>query len=477
MVRAHVQHASELHPPLCDERPVMKRPFLFAAFLLLALLAAALPSPARAAQSYDNCTGFIDAVPATVSSQGTWCLRHDLNTAITSGTAITIGANNITIDCNDFKVGGLNAGSGTATDGIYADTRFNATVRHCNVRGFRYGIYFIGGGGHRIEDNNLDSNTVLGIYADSPGSTIRGNRVIDTGGSSSAPGNAYGISVAHGVDVLDNTINGVSAMADGGGNATSYGIITDNNGEASVTGNRVRGLAASGTGTTYGNRNTNSGRLIVRDNDVQGTDIAGSIGVSCTNNQATARDNVIAGFATEIVNCLTNHANLMFTTSTTFTGNLGGLAGADAKCQTLATAAGLKGNYRAYLGATSTSAPSRFAGASGWTRVDGKPMINQIADFGTVALTYPPSLDQTGNDLTASGEVRVWTATNANTSYFGQNCNTGGTVADWSALTTTTMTGALSATNGNVLTGGSVVACALSLHLYCFGIDRAATIP
>jgi hypothetical protein len=454
----------------------MNRLFPFAAIILLALLGPALPLPARAAQSYDNCTGFVDTLPATISTQGTWCLRHDLTTAITSGNAIIIATNNVTIDCNDFKVGGVPAGTGTTTNGIYANTRFNATVRHCNVRGFRYGIYFTNGGGHLIEHNRLDSNTVIAIYADSPGSTISGNRVIDNGGSTSALGNAYGISVANGVDVLDNTINGVAATPDGGGNATSYGITTDTNGDASVAGNRVRGLAASGTGTTYGNWNVNSGRLIVRDNDMQGNAVAGSVGVSCTNNQATARDNVIAGFATEIVNCLSNRPNLMFTTSGIYNGNLGGLAGADAICKQHATAAGLKGNYLAYLGATATDAPSRFAGASGWTRVDGRPMINLIGEFGTLALRYPPSLDEAGNDLAQSAQVRVWTATNADTTYSGQNCNA---VAppDWSTTQARTMTGVLTATNANVLIGGSILSCATPVHLYCFGIDRAATIP
>ena len=449
----------------------MKIPF--AALLLLASLA----PPAHAAQSYDNCTGFIDSVPATVSGQGTWCLRHDLNTAISSGTAITVAANNVTIDCNDFKVGGLAAGTGTATSGIYANTRFNVIVRHCNVRGFRNGIYFSAGGGHLIEDNSLDSNTVIAIYADSPGSTLRGNRVIDTGGSTTAPGNAYGISVANGVDVLDNTINGVAATADAGGNASSYGIITNANGDASVSGNRVRGLAASGTGTTYGVWNGNSGRLIVRDNDVQGTAVTGSIGVSCTNSQATARDNVIAGFATEIANCLSDKPNLMFTTSATFTGNLGGVAGADDKCKTAATAAGLKGHYLAYIGATGASAPSRFAGASGWTRVDGSKVVNQISEFGTVLLPNAPLLDETGNNLALTAQLRVWTATAADTSYFGQNCNAAGTLPDWSTVSANTTTGVLNATNSNVLNGGGVQTCGTALHLYCFGIDRAATIP
>ncbi len=67
--------------------------------------------PAHAAESYDNCTGFIDSVPATITTQGTWCLRKNLATNITTGNAITIATNNVTIDCNDFKIGGLAAGS------------------------------------------------------------------------------------------------------------------------------------------------------------------------------------------------------------------------------------------------------------------------------------------------------------------------------------------------------------------------------
>ncbi|MBL9014318.1 MAG: InlB B-repeat-containing protein, partial [Myxococcales bacterium] len=67
--------------------------------------------------------------------------------------------------------------------------------------------------------------------------------------------------------------------------------------------------------------------------------------------------------------------NLMFTTSAAYDGRLGGLAGADSKCQALANAAGLGGTYRAYLSATGLHAYSRFTGASGWTRVDGQPMI------------------------------------------------------------------------------------------------------
>ena len=56
---------------------------------------------------------------------------------------------------------------------------------------------------------------------------------------------------------------------------------------------------------SYGIYSSNSGRGVVRDNDVQGNGVAGSIGVYC-DNQATARDNVVAGIATGIENCVSS---------------------------------------------------------------------------------------------------------------------------------------------------------------------------
>src|SRR5688500_991377 len=96
---------------------------------------ALLPGAARAAESYDNCTGFIDTVPTTISTQGVWCLRQNLSTAAIFGAAITIAANNVTVDCNDFKLGGLAAGNQSIAVGIRASGQQNLNVRHCGIRG------------------------------------------------------------------------------------------------------------------------------------------------------------------------------------------------------------------------------------------------------------------------------------------------------------------------------------------------------
>ncbi|QDH71414.1 right-handed parallel beta-helix repeat-containing protein [Marilutibacter alkalisoli] len=271
---------------------------------LAAMVLGGLSGTSSAAESYDNCTGFINSVPATIVTQGTWCLNKDLGTGMASGAAITVNTNNVTIDCNDFKLGGLAAGTGTLTIGIQANSRYNLTVRQCNIRGFNRGVATTNGGGHRIENNRFDSNTLRGIDIQSPGSVIRGNLVIDTGGSTSSAAAAYGINAADGVDIIDNTVIGV---APGGTNANAFGIGSNFNGDGSINSNRVRGLAANGTGLAFGIYNTNSGRIVVRDNDVQGTGSTGSIGIRCITDQGTARGNIISGFNTSIQNCLSSN--------------------------------------------------------------------------------------------------------------------------------------------------------------------------
>ncbi|HEY0662080.1 MAG TPA: hypothetical protein VGD21_12260, partial [Lysobacter sp.] len=251
-----------------------------------------------------------DSLPATITTQGTWCLRKDLSTAMSSGNAITIATNNVTIDCNDFKIGGLAAGPATTATGIHS-TRLNTTARQCNVRGFAYGVSFLGdGGGHVVEDNRLDGNTVMGLQVQGDGSVVRRNRITDTGGSTFFMGFAYGISTYLAVDVLDNTISGVLPSASGG-NAMAYGIHTTANSSGSISGNRVRGLVRLGNGSTYGIVNTLPGRISLRDNDVSGNGDSMSIGLYCQADSGSSKDNIISGFHTGISNCTNDGGNVI----------------------------------------------------------------------------------------------------------------------------------------------------------------------
>lgn len=59
------------------------------------------------------------------TEQGVWRLRADISTAVSSGNAITVNSNNVIIDCNHFKPGGLAAGIGTQAIGIAGFDRLN----------------------------------------------------------------------------------------------------------------------------------------------------------------------------------------------------------------------------------------------------------------------------------------------------------------------------------------------------------------
>ena len=277
--------------------------------LLLALLLS-VPFIAQAAESYDNCTGFITSLPTTISTQGTWCLKQDLATNITSGVAITIATNNVTIDCNDFKLGGLAAGAATTTIGIYALNHLNASVRHCNIRGFRYGLYFDGvnGGGHAVEDNRFDGNTWVGLRVEGDGSVVQRNRVFDTGGSS-VLADAYGVVTLYSVDILNNTVSGVAATPSAGGSAT--GIFTAGNASGRIIGNGVNGVAKDGSGLAKGISNGGSDRIALRKNDVVGDGSSGSVGISCSSANGNAMDNVISDFVTALVSCTDSGGNVV----------------------------------------------------------------------------------------------------------------------------------------------------------------------
>jgi hypothetical protein len=260
--------------------------------ILLLICASIVAMPARAETS--NCT-VISSVPTTITTQGVYCLTDDLSTAVTTGAAITISTNNVTIDCNDRKLGGLAAGSGTQASGIYANTRLNITVRNCNIRGFLHGIHLPGssGGYHLIENNRFDLNTSYGIRTRGDGTTIRGNRVYDTGGST-VNAWAFGIDTVDNADIIDNAVAGVVATVGQGGGA--YGIVTSSSEGGEVSRNRVSGLVHDGAGFNLGIW-ANGGRPVIRSNTIIGnTSMAGSAsawGIRCNGDQPVALDNVV----------------------------------------------------------------------------------------------------------------------------------------------------------------------------------------
>jgi hypothetical protein len=118
--------------------------------------------------------------------------------------------------------------------------------------------------------------------------------------------------------------------------------------------------------------------------------------------------------------------NIVFVTSVAYDGNLGGLAGADQKCQALAEAAGLPANtYRAWLSTPSVNAVSRLGAARGWVRVDGKPFADTKADIQAGRLFHPIRVDESGNYDDTPWGSNVWTGTGSDGAlvWSGYTCN------------------------------------------------------
>jgi hypothetical protein len=209
--------------------------------LLLAMLATSIQAETI------NCTA-ITSLPVTITAQGVYCLTGNLATSQSSGVAITINANNVTIDLNGWKVGGQGAGASTQATGIYS-TANNVTIKNGIVRGFYYGINLTGSGAV-VQDMLTDANTFVGIDVNGLGALVEHNQVVNTGGSTAAANvDAIGIFVA-GPDsnVNNNMISGLTHM----GNGSEYGIFVLGSGTESTVRNNVISNTSVTTMNSYG---------------------------------------------------------------------------------------------------------------------------------------------------------------------------------------------------------------------------------
>jgi hypothetical protein len=232
-------------------------------------------------------------------------------TNATGAQAINVLSNNVTIDCNGFRLSNLPAGFGTRSTGVFAWGYSNITVRNCTIQGFLSGIWITGaspgagtapGTGYRVENNRLAQNRYAGIDVVGFGSVIRGNIVANTGGRPQG-GQGWAIRVLGGVDVIDNVVDGI--VDDGVVTSfQSVGIFISDFGRLNpditpsgmrIVGNRVRNLAQKGGANSLGIYLTGTG-IWVRDNLIGQQRLTAGAGVWCEGD-ARVRDNVIKNYS------------------------------------------------------------------------------------------------------------------------------------------------------------------------------------
>jgi len=153
-------------------------------------------------------------IPKTISEPGSYYLTEDVNS---SGTAITVAVNDVTIDLMGYTIKGPDSGTNY---GIYMSERSNVEIRNGTVRDFgNTGIceYSDSGTGHRVITVRSISNGSSGINLSGKGHLIKNCIAAENG--------FFGISARWGCMVTGNT-----AHANGGIGISVYwgSTVTDN---------------------------------------------------------------------------------------------------------------------------------------------------------------------------------------------------------------------------------------------------------
>jgi hypothetical protein len=82
----------------------------------------------------------ITTLPVTITVPGSYCLTGNLETAITTGNAITIAADNVVLDFNGFELTGSVGDYSTFNRGIYSSKQSRISIRNGSVTGFTFSM-------------------------------------------------------------------------------------------------------------------------------------------------------------------------------------------------------------------------------------------------------------------------------------------------------------------------------------------------
>jgi Protein of unknown function (DUF1554) len=108
----------------------------------------------------------------------------------------------------------------------------------------------------------------------------------------------------------------------------------------------------------------------------------------------------------------------VFITSVTYSGNLGGLSGADQKCTLAAQGANLGGSWKAWLSSGNSAAIDRIADVGPWYSIDGKKVFNNKANLTTIPLSPIEKTEQNTYQL-----GNVWTGSEQGGTPSGDDCS------------------------------------------------------
>lgn len=152
----------------------------------------------------------------------------------------------------------------------------------------------------------------------------------------------------------------------------------------------------------------------------------------------------------------------VFLSSTFQNGNLGGLAGADTICNSLAAAAYLPGEFKAWLSDSTASPATRFNKQPyPYVLTNGIVVANNWEDLIDGNLLAPINITESGSSVTSKW---AWTGTNATGNQIGVNCSNWTTDTEEPSYGTAGETDSASSAWSN----SEGRTCNFTLRLYCF---------
>ena len=229
-----------------------------------------------AVNAFAECTP-ITAIPAVITAPGTYCLTGYLYTTQTSGAAIEIQADDVTLD---MTLGGLDGGGFENRDntaaGVYALDRSNVTVVGGVINFFAYGILlensapdFANTRGHRVTGVVVQVAQRVGIEVRGVNTAVTDSTVASTGWTGTYGEGSVAAILSWGPGAVVSGNNLVSNETRGAGSsATAIQIYGSANCEASN--NRIVNTSTvdPGGGASIAILVWNSSDCTVRDNEI-----------------------------------------------------------------------------------------------------------------------------------------------------------------------------------------------------------------
>jgi hypothetical protein len=160
-------------------------------------------------------------------------------------------------------------------------------------------------------------------------------------------------------------------------------------------------------------------------------------------------------------------AQRVFVSHGTYDGNLGGHAGANATCASLASAANLGGTWMAWVSDSSGSPNRNFMKATiGYRLLDGTLVAANWTALTSGTLSHAIDVDQTRASLAgATGSAAMtWTSTAATGMAMGDSCNQ----FTSNASSASGQVGSCTSTSATWTNASTTEACSAAHHLYCF---------